>query len=75
MPKPKSAVAEGLQFLMRNPQTNPTTPEGKKVFDEIVRNSGMSITQTLKYVGKKSKQPRVSDDQRSKERLEKLDQE
>jgi hypothetical protein len=44
------------------------------VFDEIVRNSGMSITETLKYVGKKSKQPRVSDDQRSKERLEKLDQ-
>ena len=60
---------------MNNPQTNPTTPGGKKVFDEVMRNSGMSITQTLKYVGKKSKQPRVSDDQRSKERLEKLEQE
>lgn len=60
---------------MNNPQTNPTTPGGKKVFDEVMKNSGMSITQTLKYVGKKSKQPRITDDQRSKERLEKLEQE
>jgi hypothetical protein len=75
MPKPKSAVAEGLTFLLNNPQTNPTTPGGKKVFDELLKHSGMGIQETLKYVGKKSKQPRVSDDQRSKERLEKLEQE
>lgn len=61
--------------MMKNPQTDPTTPGGKKVFNEIMKSSGMTMTETLKYIGKKSKQPRVTDDQRSKERLEKLEQE
>jgi hypothetical protein len=39
----------------------------------MVNASGLPVTETLKYIGKKSKTPRVSDDQKSKERLEKLE--
>jgi hypothetical protein len=73
MPK-QSAKAQGLLFLMNNPKTNPLTPEGKRGFDAMVNASGLSVGETLKYIGKKSKTPRVSDDDKSKERLEKLEQ-
>tara|TARA_R110000868_G_scaffold134980_2_gene347280 strand:- start:1454 stop:1687 length:234 start_codon:yes stop_codon:yes gene_type:complete len=72
---PKSAMAEGLAYLMRDPRTNPTTPAGRKVFNEMLSASGMPMTETLKYVGKKSRQPRVNEDDRSQTRLEKLEQE
>lgn len=34
----------------------------------------MPVSETLKYVGKKSKQPRVKDEDLSKARLEKLEE-
>jgi hypothetical protein len=74
MPHNKSSVAQGLAFLMKDERTNPTTPQGRKVFNEMMNASGLTMTDTLKYVGKKSKQPRVNEDDRSQERLEKLEQ-
>jgi hypothetical protein len=74
MPHNKSSVAEGLAFLMKDARTNPTTPQGRKVFHEMMNASGLTMTDTLKYVGKKSKQPRINEDDRSQERLEKLEQ-
>lgn len=61
-------------YLMKNPKTNPLTPEGRKGFNAMVNASGLPVGETLKYIGKKSKTPRVSDDEKSKERLEKLEQ-
>ena len=67
-------MAQGLQFLMNNPATCPTSPDGQRVFKEMVRASGMPVSDVLKHVGKKSKAPRQSDDDRAKQRLEKLEQ-
>ena len=72
MPK-QSATAQGLLFLMKNPKTNPTTPEGRKGFNAVLEASGLPVSETLKYVGKKAKQPRVKDEDLSKARLEKLE--
>lgn len=58
---------------MKNPKTNPTTPEGRKGFNAMINASGLPVSETLKYIGKKSKTPKVSDDEKSKERLERLE--
>ena len=71
----QSHITEGLVFLMNNPKTNPLTQEGKKVYEEIVKASGLPLSKTLEYIGKKTKTPRVTDDQKSKERLNKLENE
>lgn len=59
---------------MKNPKTNPTTPEGRKGFNAMLNASGLPVSETLKYIGKRSKAPKVSDDQKSKERLANLEQ-
>ena len=61
-------------YLMKNPKTNPLTPEGKKGFNAITNASGLPVSETLKYIGKRSKAPKVSDEEKSKERLERLEQ-
>lgn len=40
----------------------------------MMNASGLPINETLKYIGKKSKMPKVTDDEKAKERLEKLEQ-
>jgi hypothetical protein len=59
---------------MKNPKTNPLTPEGRKGFNAITNASGLPVSETLKYIGKRSKTPKVSDEEKSKERLERLEQ-
>lgn len=59
---------------MKNPRTNPTTPEGRKGFNAMLNASGLPVSETLKYIGKKSKAPRITDDDKSKERLANLEQ-
>ncbi len=59
---------------MKNPKTNPTTPEGRKGFNAIVHASGLPVSETLKYIGKRSKTPKVTDEEKSKERLDRLEQ-
>jgi hypothetical protein len=49
------------------------TPEGKKGFNAMINASGLPVSETLKYIGKKSKTPKVSDDDKSKERLSTLE--
>ena len=66
-------MAQGLIYLMKNPKTNPTTPEGRKGFNAMLNASGLPASETLKYIGKKSKTPKVSDDDKSKERLSALE--
>jgi hypothetical protein len=44
------------------------------VFKQIAGSSGMPISQALKYIGKRSRQPpKPSDDEKSKARIEKLE--
>lgn len=40
----------------------------------MLNASGLPASDTLKYIGKKSKTPKVSDDEKSKERLATLEQ-
>lgn len=39
----------------------------------MVNASGLPVSETLKYIGKKAKTPKVTDDEKSKERLERLE--
>lgn len=69
----QSPAAQGLVFLMKNPKTNPCTPDGRKGFNAMLGASGLPVTETLKYIGKRSKAPKVNEDDKSKERLAKLE--
>lgn len=67
----KSAMTLGLEKILNNKEASPL--QNPQVFRQIVSQSGNSLTETLKYIGKKSKTPRVSDEDKSKARLEKLE--
>lgn len=72
MVKPqKSAMTMGLEKILNTPSASPL--QNPQVFRQIVSTGGKSLSETLKYLGKKTKQPQVSDDQKSKARLEKLE--
>jgi hypothetical protein len=71
MPPKKSAMTLGLEKILNNKDASPLT--NPQVFRQIVSQSGKSLSETLKYVGKQSKVPRVSDEDKSKARLEKLE--
>jgi hypothetical protein len=40
----------------------------------MLNASGLPVTETLKYIGKKSKAPKPTDDEKAKERLAALEQ-
>ena len=76
MPKrEKSAFAKGLETLLNDPRTSPFTPEGGKVFKEVISASGLPLTEALKYIGKGKKKKGPSDKERSEARIEKLEEE
>jgi hypothetical protein len=68
---PKSAMQVGLEKILNSKEASPL--QNPQVFRQIVSQSGKSLSETLKYVGKQSKAPRVSDAEKSKARLEKLE--
>lgn len=68
---PKSAMQVGLEKILNSKEASPL--QNPQVFRQIVSQSGKSLSETLKYVGKQSKAPRVSDEEKSKARLEKLE--
>lgn len=67
----KSAMTLGLEKILNSKEASPL--HNPQVFRQIVSQSGNNLTETLKYIGKKSKTPRVSDEDKSKARLEKLE--
>jgi hypothetical protein len=73
--KSKSDFAVGLEHILNNPQTN--FVKNPTVFGEIHKASGMSVSEMIRHVGKRSKAPKKdekpSDDERSKERLAALE--
>ena len=48
--------------------------EGSKVFKEVISVSELPLTEALKYIGKGKKQVKKTDNDRSKERIEKLEE-
>jgi hypothetical protein len=73
MPRPsKNAFQVGLERVLNDKQSSPLANPG--VFKQIAGSSGMPISQALKYIGKRSRQPpKPSDDEKSKARIEKLE--
>jgi len=73
--KVKSDFAIGLEHILNNPQTN--FVKNPTVFGEIHKASGMSVSEMIRHVGKRSKSvkkdEKPSDDERSKERLAALE--
>ena len=67
----KSDMTLGLEKILNSPEASPLS--NPHVFRSILTQSGQNISETLKYIGKKSKTPRVSDEEKSKARLEKLE--
>ena len=67
----------GLENVLNNPHVSPFGMHGPTVFREMVKASGMTICDTMKYVGKKSraKSQKKLDEERSEARLEKLEEE
>ena len=69
--KRKSDMTLGLEKILNSKDASPLG--NPSVFRSILTQSGQNINETLKYIGKKSKTPRVSDEDKSKQRLEKLE--
>lgn len=61
----------GLEKILNSKDASPLN--NPNVFRQILSSSGTTMNETLKYIGKKSKEPRVSDEDKSKARLEKLE--
>lgn len=40
----------------------------------MLNASGLPVSETLKYIGKRAKAPKITDDDKSKERLNNLEQ-
>lgn len=75
MPKHrKNEITIGLETMMNNPKTSPFTAEGGKVFKEIISASQLPLTEALKYIGKGKKKKGPTDQERSKDRVEKLEE-
>lgn len=79
MPKHrKSDFTRGLETVLNNPQVSPFGQHGPTVFREMMKASGLTLCDTMKYVGKKSKggkSQKKIDEERSEARLEKLETE
>lgn len=67
----KSPQTMGLEKILNSKDASPLN--NPNVFRQILSSSGTTMNETLKYIGKKSKEPRVSDEDKSKARLEKLE--
>lgn len=67
----KSAMTMGLEKILNDKHASPL--HNPQVFRQIVSQSGKNLSETLKYVGKQAKAPRINDEDKSKARLEKLE--
>ena len=75
MPKQKNHLTVGLETLLNDSRTNPFTADGAKGFKAIMEASNLPMTEVFKHIGKQKKAPKPKEDDKSKARLEKLEQE
>lgn len=74
MPRRKDDFTAGLEAILNNPQTSFMT--NPKTFREIHSQSGMPVSQMIKFIGKQSKNKKEhipTDDEKSKARLDTLE--
>lgn len=72
MPRQKNDIIAGMEAFLNNPNASYTNPH---VFNEIHKQSGMSISEMLKQVGRQSKFQKVkqpTEKELSEERLKTL---
>jgi len=72
MPK-KSDYIKGFEMLLNHPKTNPFSGN-EDAFRAVLSSSEMPVHEALKHLGKKSKVPKKKDSEKSKERLDKLEE-
>jgi len=72
MVKKKTAIHLGLEKILNDKQASPL--HNPEVFRNIITATNQPLTTSLKHIGKSSKIKKPSDDDRSKERLEKLEE-
>lgn len=66
---PKKTDAHlGFEKMLNTPEASPLT--NPIVFQEVMKASGQSFNQALKYIGKTSRVPQKTEKQKSEERLE-----
>lgn len=66
-------MTAGLEKILNSPEASPLT--NPQVFRQVVSSGGKSLSETLKYIGKKQKAPsQPNDSEKSKARLEKLEE-
>jgi hypothetical protein len=69
---PKNAMQLGLERLLNSKEASPLN--NPAVFKNVVSSSGMSVSSILKYTGRQIQRPKKpTDDERSKERIDKLE--
>jgi cytochrome c556 len=72
--KRKDDFSAGLEAILNNPQTS--FIKNPKTFREIHTESGMSMSQMIKHIGRQSKvqkEKKPTDEERSKARLDTLE--
>jgi hypothetical protein len=67
MPNRKGPITLGFERLLNNPQASPLT--NPDVYNTLMRTAGQPLSVSLKHIGKK-----VVKEDKSKQRLEKLEQ-
>ena len=73
MPSHKTTFQLGMEAVLNNPQTSFLT--NPKTFNEIHKQSGMSMNAMMKHIGGKVKQKKKepTDAEKSKERLDAME--
>ena len=74
MPPKKNHLTAGLEAMLNDPRTNPFTPDGAKGFKAVMEASQLPMTEVFKHIGKGKKAPKPKDEDKSKARLEKLEE-
>ena len=72
--KYKSHFTAGLETILNNPQTS--FMKNQKVFSELHKQSGMSVSEMIRHIGKGSKQkkmPEPTDAEKSQARLDAME--
>jgi hypothetical protein len=70
--KRKTAMHLGLEKILNDKNASPLT--NPQVFKQILTATNQPLTTSLKHIGKTSRIKKPSDDDRSKERLQTLEQ-
>jgi hypothetical protein len=75
MPRKQNDFNKGLTRMLNDPRVSPFSEQGNAAFKAIVSESGMSLTDVLKHVGrgKKSAPPKPKDSELSAARIETLE--